>query len=176
MGSGAKSLHYNEFIHENYDHLHIHKMTTFIFLQKYIRSSKISSINSLTPLHPFHHALSIQIRCYPVVVQHMKRKRLQQLGVWTLHSKTILERFLSTTYFLQPISFYFKINLVQLDSVSTIFISLHYNHTGYRKRDIIINDLDIMPWLRRNSVSRLRPLSLSSYHHHVLLYHLHAKQ
>jgi hypothetical protein len=106
------------------------------FFTKYIRSIKISSIISLSPLHPFHHALSIQFRCYPVAVQHMKRKRLQQHGVWTLHSKTILERFLSTAYFLQPLSFYFKITLLQLVFVSTIFISLqsyriqkkrHYN-------------------------------------------------
>jgi hypothetical protein len=76
------TLHYNEFIHENYDHLHIHKTTTFIFT-KYIRSIKLSSIISLTPLHPFPHALSIQFLRYPVVVQHMKRKRLQQHGVWT---------------------------------------------------------------------------------------------
>jgi hypothetical protein len=127
------------------------------FFTNYIRSSKISSNISLTPLHPFHHALSIQFRCYPVVVQHMKRKRLQQHGVWTLHSKTILERFLSTTYFLQPISFYFTITLVQFDFVSTIFISLHYNHTEYSKRDIIINDLDIMPWLR--TIQKMPPSS-----------------
>ncbi len=146
------------------------------FFTKNICSSKFSSNISLAPLHPFHHALSIQFRCYPVVFQHMKRKRLQQHGVWTLHSKTILERFLSTTYFLQPICFYFKLILVQFDFISTIFISLHYNHTGYRKRDSLINDLDIMPWLRRSSFSRFCPLSLSSCHHLVLLYHLHAKQ
>jgi hypothetical protein len=33
-----------------------------------------------------------------------------------------------------------------------------------------------MPWLRRSSFFRFRPLSLSACHHHVLLYHLHAKQ
>ncbi len=29
------TLHYNEFIHERHDHLHIHKTTTFILDQLY---------------------------------------------------------------------------------------------------------------------------------------------
>jgi hypothetical protein len=33
-----------------------------------------------------------------------------------------------------------------------------------------------LPWLRRGSFSPFHPLSLSSCHHLVLLYHLHAKQ
>jgi hypothetical protein len=59
------------------------------FFTKYIRSSKISANNSFAPLHPFHLAPCINFRYYPVVIQHMKRKRLQQHGVWTLHLKTI---------------------------------------------------------------------------------------
>jgi hypothetical protein len=95
------------------------------FFTNYIRSIKNSANNSLAPLHPFLLAHFIQFRYNPVVVQHMKRKRLQQHGVWTLHSKTILERFLFIKYFLQPDNFYFSITLVQFDFVPTIFISLH---------------------------------------------------
>jgi hypothetical protein len=90
------TLHYNEFIHERHDHFHIHKMTTFILYKLYSQYQTLRTL-SFAQLRPSHLAPCLEIRCYLVVIQHMKREDYSSL-VYRLLLITILEQFLFMTF------------------------------------------------------------------------------